>query len=145
MNLREAHISDTAGITKLCWQLGYEIEEHIVEENLTKLIGKEDNAIYIMEAEDDKIIGWVHVYCKHLLETESFAEIGGLIVDQGVRRLGIGERLMKRCEEWSVQEGYGTLRLRSSNSRTEAHQFYENIGYSNVKSQKVFEKKLNNQ
>ena len=143
MKIREAHMFDTEEIGNLCLQLGYEVEEQLVKGNLDKLIDKQDNAIYVMENEDSKIIGWVHVYGKHLLETKSYAEIGGLIVDQEYRRLGIGERLMKMCEDWSVKEGYGTLRLRSGISREEAHIFYEKVGYENVKIQKVFEKKFN--
>lgn len=142
MNIRAAHISDTEEIGNLCLQLGYDVEEQLVKENLDKLIDKQDNAIYVIENDDTKIIGWVHVYGKHLIETKSYAEIGGLVVDQKYRRLGIGEQLMKMCEDWSVKEGYGILRLRSGISREVAHMFYEKIGYENVKLQKVFEKKL---
>jgi len=142
MNIRTALISDTGDIANLCLQLGYEVSEQLVKENLGKLIDKQDNAIFVMENKHNKIIGWVHVYGKHLLETNAYAEIGGLIVDQNYRRLGIGERLMKMCEDWSVKEGYGMLRLRSGISRKEAHMFYENLGYENVKLQKVYERKL---
>lgn len=55
---------------------------------------------------------------------------------------GVGERLMKMCEDWSVNEGYELLRLRSGISREVAHIFYEKIGFENIKLQKVFEKKL---
>lgn len=49
---------------------------------------------------------------------------------------------MKMCEDWSVNEGYELLRLRSGISREVAHIFYEKIGFENIKLQKVFEKKL---
>lgn len=143
MIIRQAQITDSADIARLSSQLGYETLESEVEERLAYLLGDDDHAVFVMEGESSRIMGWVHVHGRHLIESQSFAEIGGLVVDERDRRKGIGKQLMRECEEWARTKGYEEVRLRSSGLRKDAHEFYKRIGYINVKWQEVFEVKVN--
>jgi len=142
MIVREARLTDTPGISALCSQLGYEVSHDEVLKRLEKLTQHDDHAVYVVAKENDHIAGWVHIHGRYLIESAPFAEIGGLVVDQGARRQGIGERLMRKCEEWAKAKGFPQVRVRSGGHRKEAHEFYKRIGYSNVKWQEVFNLQL---
>lgn len=143
MLIRNAQITDSVEIARLSSQLGYEALVTEVLKRLEKLLANDDNAVYVMEENNGQITGWVHVHGRHLIEAQSFAEIGGLVVDENHRRKGIGEQLMRKCEEWARITGYQEVRLRSGGHRKDAHEFYKRIGYNNVKWQEVFSLKLN--
>ena len=68
--------------------------------------------------------------------------IAGLIVDKRYRRKQIGSLLMRHAEEWAAKSGYTVVRLWSSSARTAAHEFYQALGYVNVKTQYSFVKSL---
>jgi GNAT superfamily N-acetyltransferase len=143
MKVRKARVTDSDEIVRLSFQLGYEVLDSEVLKRLEKLLLNDDVAVYVMEKNRIEICGWVHVHGRHLIEAHPFAEIGGLVVDNNHRRKGIGEKLMRKCEEWARKKGYQEIRLRSGGHRKEAHEFYKRIGYKNVKWQEVFSLKLN--
>jgi (aminoalkyl)phosphonate N-acetyltransferase len=86
----------------------------------------------IAEAEG-RPVGWVHAATSEFVEAECFVVIGGLVVDRGRRRQGIGKALMRAAEDWARSQGCSIVRLRTSAGRTAAHRFYEQLGYTNVK------------
>ena len=47
-----------------------------------------------------------------------------------------------RAEEWARQQGCSVVRLWSSSVRTAAHRFYEDLGYTNIKTQYSFMKSV---
>jgi GNAT superfamily N-acetyltransferase len=49
---------------------------------------------------------------------------------------------MAAAEAWARERGYARLTLRSNTIRTEAHRFYQDLGYTIVKSQHKFQKPL---
>ena len=73
---------------------------------------------------------------------DSQAEIGGLVVDEGLRGRGVGRMLMRQAEVWALAQGCRAIRLRSNIVREGAHSFYERLGYSRLKTQTVFRKPL---
>jgi len=85
------------------------------------------------------VAGWVEVFGVHMLVSPFFfAEIGGLVVDSGVRRQGVGRSLMTQAETWARAHGYSEVRLRSGLHRAEAHEFYRSIGYELAKTSHMF-------
>ena len=139
LTIRNANIEDLSEITRICLQLGYPNTEQEIAPRLKRLLKESENAVFVFESnEGSRIIsGWVHVFGKYLIELE-YAEIGGLVVDNNARRQGIGEKLMRKSEEWAKLNGYKEIRLRSGGQRKEAHKFYEKIGYENVNWQQLF-------
>ncbi|UQZ82048.1 acetyltransferase [Paenibacillus konkukensis] len=141
MFIRKAELSDAAHLSALSEQLDYTVTPEDMAARLGKIFNEADHAVFVMETENS-VAGWVHIHGRHLLESPAFAEIGGLVVDSAHRRKGIGEKLMRQCEQWAREKGYAAVRLRSSDQRKEAHEFYKRIGYDNVKAQQVFHLKL---
>jgi ribosomal protein S18 acetylase RimI-like enzyme len=55
--------------------------------------------------------------------------IEGVRVSAACRGLGIGERLIRHAIEASRAAGCSIVQLTSDNSRTDAHRFYERLGF----------------
>lgn len=87
-------------------------------------------------------MGWVDVSLEHRLQSEIFGFIGGLVVKDGLRSLGIGCRLCQKAEEWAHRKGANKIRVTSRSTREAAHRFYLREGYRQTKISMVFEKVL---
>ncbi|MFP7254711.1 GNAT family N-acetyltransferase [Terribacillus goriensis] len=140
MAIRKMRLSDNEEIARLTAQLGYDVEKDTIKDRLATLICLEDHQVYVAEVESC-LAGWVHIYGKHLIELE-YAEIGGLVIDQEYRKRNLGTQLMEKCEGWAKANRYREIRLRSGAQRTDAHKFYQKIGYQNIKSQSLFIKSI---
>lgn len=140
--VRPADSKDAGRIAALCGQLGYPVSQEVARQRIERIRRHEDNALYVAETPDGRVIGWVHVYAYQLLEAELMAQLGGLVVDEEYRRGGAGRLLMQHAEQWAKEKGCWAVHLRSNILRKEAHGFYEKIGYTNIKTQFAFRKVL---
>jgi GNAT superfamily N-acetyltransferase len=138
---RTARLSDAGEIARLTTQLGYELTASHAADRLSRILPRMDQQFWVAEI-DSSVVGWVHAARFEFVESGAFVVIGGLVVDKDQRRQGIGRALMQRAEEWTRQQGWSVVRLWSSVIRTEAHQFYERLGYKRVKTQHSFVKSL---
>jgi len=136
--IRLASAADVGRIAVLCQQLGYPASQEQVQRRLHQIQQDESHAVYVAEQSDGHIVGWVHVYVCQLVVTDPQTEIGGLVVDEGYHRRGVGRLLMEQAERWAREKGCWAVHLRSNIVRKGAHVFYERIGYSNVKTSRVF-------
>jgi len=141
ITIRVARIQDAHDIARLTAQLGYDTTPAEVSARLTRIGSKWDQRFLIAEA-DCHAVGWLHVVIAEFVEAEPFGVIAGLVVDRGHRRQGIGRLLIDAAEAWARERGCSLMRLWSSVSRSEAHRFYEHLGYANVKTQHAFAKPL---
>jgi GNAT superfamily N-acetyltransferase len=89
-----------------------------------------------------EMVGWIDAFIERHLQSSPSAVIGGLVVRDGTRGLGIGKRLCLEIEEWARNKGISLLRVRSQIAREDAHRFYLREGYTKVKTSVVFEKPL---
>ena len=140
--IRGARLSDAQYITDLNDQLGYPSTIEGVKDRLTEMLNSDSHEIYVAEIENEKVVGWIHVFGAIRLESSRFAELGGLIVSSEMRGRKIGEKLVDKAENWAKEKGYTKIRVRCQVKRERAHNFYEKENYSLIKDQKVFEKVL---
>ena len=140
--IRTTRVEDAQQISQLCLQLGYSNSMKQIESRLTAVIPDRTQAIWVAVRNENELIGWVHALKVIYLESKPFVEIGGLVVEENLRGKGIGKSLMQTVEHWAKTIGLLEIRLRSNIIRTEAHMFYEKIGYENVKTQYTFYKNL---
>jgi len=61
------------------------------------------------------------------------------VIDENYRKQGIGKLLVNKAREWTKEKHIDKLRVRCNRNRTEAHQFYHALGFTELKEQKVFE------
>ena len=138
--IRSARLEDAPRIARLAGDLGYSIGPGPVRAAIDRL-QPEDGAVFVAGGED-RLSGWVHVHRSKLLQSEPFAEVGGLVVDPTNRGHGIGKRLLERAEQWAADNHLALVRVRSNVVRSNAHLFYEGRGYAVEKTSYTFIKHM---
>jgi GNAT superfamily N-acetyltransferase len=138
VNIRLAAISDSGQINSLSVHLGYEqVSDSKAQERLGELLNSENDSVYVAE-DNAGLVGWFHCFKALRLASDSFFEIGGMVVNPSNRRRGFGKKMVR----YALSENPGNWRVRCNSKRDEAHQFYELIGFTNSKTQYVFENRL---
>ena len=141
VTIRNAELGDISILTKLCTELGYPANDNQISNRLKKLLKSSSDSV-IVAVEKTEVVGWIHVFISLRLESDPFAEIGGLVISSEHRNKGIGKMLVNAAEKWARERGLSKIRVRSRLERTDTHRFYERDGYVVIKSQNVFEKGL---
>jgi GNAT superfamily N-acetyltransferase len=141
LSIRPARVTDAGDVARLTGQLGYELAASDAVVRLARILSRPDQQFLVADV-DGHPIGWLHATMAEFLEAEPFVVIAGLVVDDSHRRKGIGRQLVRHAEEWAAQRGCSIVRLWSSAVRTQTHQFYERLGYTNIKTQYSFVKPL---
>jgi GNAT superfamily N-acetyltransferase len=135
--VRAMQLKDISRIATLSEQLGYLVSIQDLEYRFHEIVKHPNDGLFVA-VKNEEVVGWVHVYPTHLLETEPYAEIGGLVVDQNARRLGVGRALVDAAIGWTRERNLKILRVRSNVARKEAHHFYPGVGFERIKSQHVY-------
>jgi GNAT superfamily N-acetyltransferase len=141
VTIRPAGASDAGAIATLTKQLGYDADAAAVADRLSRLLVRSDQQFLVAD-DGGRPVGWIHMLIAEFVELDAFVVVGGLVVDREYRNQGIGRRLLAQAEEWAVQQGCAVVRLWSSATRSEAHEFYRRVGYTNVKTQYSFAKSV---
>ncbi|MCE5221522.1 MAG: GNAT family N-acetyltransferase [Clostridium sp.] len=94
-------------------------EEMLMNENYYLVVTKEDN---------DVIGCAIGICCKCL--AVSFLVIEDVIVKEGLRGKGIGQKLMESLDEFAKRKKCAYAILVSSDFRKNAHKFYEGMGFT---------------
>jgi GNAT superfamily N-acetyltransferase len=142
LTIRRVTPKDAAAVAELCGQLGYSASTEDISSRIVALgLCQTTQAVFVACLEQD-VVGWIDVALTFHLQTSPFALIGGLVVKDGVRGLGIGKRLCDEAEAWSRAQGVSVVRVTSRSTREEAHRFYLREGYADVKTSRVFQKIL---
>lgn len=139
--IRAARASDAQDIARLTAQLGYDVSASTIAERLSRILSRSDQQFLVADG-DGCPVAWLHAAISEYVESGPFVVIGGLVIDRNHRRMGIGSVLMKHAEEWAKKQECSVVRLWSSSARTASHPFYEQLGYTNIKTQYSFVKLL---
>ena len=140
MVVRLMTLGDSREIAVLSGQLGYPSSASDMEKRLATMTQGADFGVFVAEATDGRVAGWIQVYVVRLVEADAYAEIGGLVVDANSRGQGLGKALVAEAEKWAIERGYSIISVHSNMKRTEARPFYEGMGYNTIKTQYVFHK-----
>lgn len=138
MRLRKLTPEDAAAVAALSTQLGYSVEQADVAARLEALDGRDDHRLVGADLEG-KLVGWIHVHADWTIVTGFEAELGGLVVDEMQRGLGIGRALIGEAAEWAYKKNCTRLRVRTNVIRLRAGDFYRRAGFKEVKRQLVLD------
>jgi len=138
--IRKVRAEDAKFIGKLSIQLGHEMSEQEAAERISRIIKMRDQVIFVADHVGERVLGFVYATRNFELLNGYQVRLEGLVVDESARGLGIGSQLMKTIETWAKKKGSKTLKFLSNVTRTEAHTFYEKIGYEKTKVQQQFKK-----
>ena len=140
--IRPARGTDLEAVASLCAELGYPLELTELSSRLSALAQEPRHALLVADRPGEGVIGLVHVYTDTWLVMASTAEIGGLVVREGLRGDGVGAHLLAAAERWASERGCSRLFVRTNAIRQRAHRFYERQGYGLLKSQRVYQRTL---
>ena len=136
MHIRAASDADLPAIARLMTQLGYPQDESVTR---ARVAASDAHGHVVFVAEDDAaILGCIQVGAVASLESEAFAQILALVVDEKARGKTIGARLVDAAAAWAAERGYAKLRVRTNVLRKDAHRFYESNGFRLLKEQRVY-------
>lgn len=120
-------------------QLGYDVSAPTIAERLQR---REERREVLVATSAGRVVGWAAV-CADEPFVEGFgAHLEGLVVEESVRSLGIGARLIVAAERWARARGCAEMRVQSNVVRERAHAFYQGHGYATIKAQYHLRKRL---
>jgi GNAT superfamily N-acetyltransferase len=150
--VRPAEVQDADAVASLSLQLGYEATSDEIRLRIADLSRRENSqAVFVAcirssgrggGPDEAQVVGWIEMAITFHLQSPPFVLIGGLVVKDGIRGLGIGRRLCEEAEQWTRERGIDLIRVTSRSTRPDAHRFYLRDGYKETKICKVFEKTL---
>jgi GNAT superfamily N-acetyltransferase len=138
LSLREAILTDSAMIAELSGQLGYKSTAENMQKRLSGLLNNPNHCVFVA-AGDQHVVGWIHAFYSLTVESDPLVEIAGLVIDEQHRGKGIGQLLVNEIMAWAHTMAVSKIRVRSRIIRKEAHLFYQRLGFTEVKEQKVFD------
>jgi GNAT superfamily N-acetyltransferase len=142
VSIRAMLESDADAVHRLAVQLGYPTTPAATLARVRAVLASNVADAFVAEDAEGRVLGWAHVFAAPFLESGPNAELGGLVVDESARGRGIGTALVARAESWTRERGIRKLCLRSNVVRTEAHAFYQKLGFAIQKSQFKFQKEV---
>jgi N-acetylglutamate synthase-like GNAT family acetyltransferase len=135
--IRKMHIKDLERINDFSRQLGYDLSLAETKNQIEKILSTQDHIAYVVVLKE-KVVGWIHAFVSLSIESKPFVEIGGLVVDEKYRGKGMGNKLVDKIKEWTIEMKISSLRVRSNVTRLSTHEFYKKAGFEEIKEQKVF-------
>jgi len=142
VSVRPIHCEDAEAAAELSGQLGYEASAAGMRTRIERLLCNAANQAVYVAAVDEKVVGWIEIAIVQHLQSDPHTLVGGLVVRDGMRSLGIGRKLLLEAEAWSRTKGIPVVRVLSQIKRQDAHRFYLREGYRQVKTSAVFEKSV---
>ena len=138
--IRSARVEDTLQIAMLLGQLGYPNETEAVRERISLLSSGGGDRIWVAEFQG-KVVGLLGFHLLPLLHVSgSLGRITALVVEEKFRGKGIGRQLVETAERWAWKRDCTRIEVTSGEQRTQAHQFYQDLGYA-VESKRFIKRK----
>ena len=132
VTIREAIALDAGAVAALLGELGYRSSPAQTAERLERIAADPSTWVIVAEV-DSELAGLGALHVQNLVERdEPGCQVAGLVVGQRFRRRGIGELLMHALEDEARRRGGKAMVLNTAHRRTDAHAFYEALGYEHT-------------
>jgi GNAT superfamily N-acetyltransferase len=133
--------SDVEQCRSLLTQLGYEMSTAELERRFSEVSAAPDHSVLVAERAG-RVVGLMHVFVRPAIENPREAVVQAIVVEEGLRRAGIGRELMTAAENWGRERGCRSVVLSSNTARAPAHTFYAALGYRVSATSLVLRKEL---
>jgi GNAT superfamily N-acetyltransferase len=141
LSIRRLAVDDAEAAAELCSQLGYPSSPDDLRKRIEERSRSTDSVAFAAVL-DGQVVAWIDGFIEQHLQGSASVVIGGLVVRDDARGMGIGRRLCLEIEDWARSKSIPLVRVRSQIKREDAHRFYLRDGYRKVKTSVVFEKPL---
>lgn len=137
--MRPMTTEDLPAARILLSHLGYTLDAHELHHRYQAVAQSADHTLMVAE-EDSSVIALCHVYARAALDKPPEAIVQAVVVDPAHQGRGIGRKMMAAAERWAVEHGFTSVALASHVSRSDAHTFYEALGYQRTATSHLFRK-----
>lgn len=129
ISIRFGTLDDASEIARLLTQLGHPNTTELIQSKWPSWAAA-GNVALVAGRSDGKLAGVATLgRMVTLHRPKPVGRIVAIVVDEACKRQGIGKALVLAAEEYLRNEGCGLIELTSNTNLTEAHQFYQNMGY----------------
>lgn len=126
--IRAAEAGDSAALSGLIAQLEYDAGEDEVRERLAAM--EAEGRVVLVAEIDGQVIGCLSTSMMRVLHRPApVGRISMMVVDAAQRGRGIGAELVRAAEAALKAQGCYMVEVTSHVRRTDAHRFYEKLGY----------------
>ena len=128
IDIRDARSADVPALAALVGELGYPTPEATMAVRLDAMI---DAGETVLVAErDGDIVGLLTVHVTPVLHRPTaVGRLTALVVAGRARGGGVGRSLVAAAEQLLAARGCGLVEVTSNRRRTDAHAFYQRLGY----------------
>jgi GNAT superfamily N-acetyltransferase len=127
--VRAARLDDVDQLARLFDQLGHPQTGGTIRRTLANALA--DPRANVLVADDDgALVGAVTCFLVAVVhDSRPWCRITALVVDEAHRSHGIGQMLVKAAEKAARDAECSRIEATSALRRTDAHRFYERLGY----------------
>ena len=128
--VRRAEVGDAAALADLMTQLGYPTRTSEMEMRMEGISANRNYATFVAVS-GGKVCGMIGTFTRYTYEhNNASGNILALVVSNGMRGRGVGHALIAAAEEDFGQRNIHGIAVYTRFERTEAHEFYEKVGYT---------------
>lgn len=132
MVVRDARLEDASAVAGLLGELGYPTDAGRVKRRLERLGADPASRMFVAEI-GHEVAGFAGLHVMNLVEQDELAcVLTAVVVSERHRRRGIGTLLVQAVEEEARARGSSRIVLGAAEQRSEAHAFYERLGYEHT-------------
>lgn len=129
ISMNEAGVKDIHEIQELIYDLGFEISEEAIIENLI-IFDKDGLNKCWMAKINNKVVGLLAInIIKPFYKQGIFLRIDSIVVKKQYQGLGIGKQLLSFAEDYARSLHCNRIFLTSGNHRKTAHKIFKHVGF----------------
>ena len=127
--IRAADLDDARAISRLVTQLGYTTSPDEMVARLSGILQHPDYLTFVAET-NDEVVGVIGAGVGRYYEKDGwYGRILVIAVGEKYRGAGVGKSLVEEAEQQLKARGIRSIVVNSGSQRSEAHRFYERLGF----------------
>jgi GNAT superfamily N-acetyltransferase len=128
LEIRRARPDDAAALAPLLAELGYPSPASAIAERLDSMIAASE--VVLVATRGGEALGLLTIHVTPVLHRPApVGRLTALIVTEKARGQGVGRALVQAAEELLTARGCALVEVTSNRVRSDAHAFYERLGY----------------
>ena len=133
VRVREARLADAAEVVRLLSQLGHAQPAGDDSARLAAFL-EQGECVLVAEraaSRSPQLLGVVTLHIAPVMHRVGpVGRLSAVVVDESARGAGVGRALVLAAEAFFAARGCAMIEVTSNKARTDAHAFYERLGYA---------------
>jgi len=133
VEIREAVLTDAPEVARLLALLGHAVSPGTAEARLAAFRESGEHVLVATRNGSESLLGAVTLHVTPVMHRIGpIGRFTAVVVDESARGQGIGTILIKAAESFLASQGCAMIEVTSNKKRTDAHAFYERLGYEST-------------